>query len=362
MLLLDRPTGVQPSAATGPEQGVIEEARRRQRTRRIRATIVMALVTVGVGVLIASSAGGPPSAEPSLHLPPEPNELPRAVSSSGHAGVSVRLTPDIEGGQAGWCVEVLYKSGGGGGTCPPLPTLKHPLLSTGTGWTRGEPDAITVVLTAPRVAYMLVNSAHRIPTVAFPGLPYGLRVAVVHTPYRPTQTAPMRIPKLIPLDSHGKRIVESPDYGSGLPTRDWNPPSAPSKGACALHAQGLPGLKTEWGQVATAIRPYAGQIVGRGFLSCIDTEYFLPGRGLRAAVLLDAAAPGRVPPAEIPGLAAIPQAPGFYNGSGDPRDGPMTAKRQGNAWIVVAGGGRNAEETRIRLLRHLTATLSPGKS
>ena len=40
--------------------------------------------------------------------------------------------------------------------------------------------------------------------------------------------------------------------------------------------------------------------------------------------------------------------------------GPMTAKREGNAWLVVAGGGRNAEEARIRLLRHLTLTIAAG--
>jgi hypothetical protein len=80
---------------------------------------------------------------------------------------------------------------------------------------------------------------------------------------------------------------------------------------------------------------------------------------MRAAVLLDAAKPGRIAPADIPGLAPIRQAPGLFNGSGDYSfKGPMTAEREGNAWIVVAGGGRNAEEARIRLLRHLTATLS----
>jgi hypothetical protein len=118
------------------------------------------------------------------------------------------------------------------------------------------------------------------------------------------------------------------------------------------------GITAEWGQVATAIRPYPGQIIGRGFLSCVDTEYYVPGRGMRAAVLLDAAKPGHVAPAAIPGLDRLPQAPGLYNGTGDYASrGPMTAKREGNAWIVVAGGGRNAEEARIRLLRHLTVTL-----
>lgn len=169
----------------------------------------------------------------------------------------------------------------------------------------------------------------------------------------------MQIPTLLALDSHGRVAVRSPDYGDGLPFRDWNRPQAPASGACQLHVSALAGgVSAEWGQVATAIHPYPGQIVGRGFLSCIDTEYYVPGRGMRAAVLLDAAQPGARRPADLPGLAPIPQAPGLYNGTGDYSfHGPMSAKREGNAWIVVAGGGRNAEESRIRLLRHLSATI-----
>jgi hypothetical protein len=125
-----------------------------------------------------------------------------------------------------------------------------------------------------------------------------------------------------------------------------------------LHVSGLGGITARWGQVATAIRPYPSKIIGRGFLSCIDTEYYVPGRGMGAAVLLDAADPAASAPAAIPGLESIPQAPGLYNGAGGlASHGPITAKREGNAWVIVAGGGRDAEEARIRLLRHLTVTL-----
>jgi hypothetical protein len=78
---------------------------------------------------------------------------------------------------------------------------------------------------------------------------------------------------------------------------------------------------------------------------------------MRAAVLLDAAYPGHTP-ALIPGLVRVRQAPGIYNTK--QQLGILeatTAMRQGNAWIVVSGGGRNAEEARIRLLRHLRATI-----
>ncbi len=270
----------------------------------------------------------------------------------------MQLSPNLEGGQAGWCV-LISQRGGATGTCGPLPTDGHPLVTRMSGWSHGERDQTTTEITAPRVASFLVDGTRRVATKALPGLPYGLRVGVIHTPLRGSlerRGAP-RPPTVVPLDARGARITESRDYGA-VWFRDWNRPAAPLNGPCGLHASGLPGVTAEWGQVATALRPYPARIIGRGFLSCVDTEYYVPGRGLRAAVLLDAADPGHVAPAPVPGLHAIPQAPGLFNGSGDYGfRGPMSAKREGNAWIVVAGGGRNAEEARVRLLRHLTVSI-----
>jgi hypothetical protein len=224
----------------------------------------------------------------------------------------------------------------------------------------------TVAITAPRVAYFLVNGARRVATRRLPGLPYGLRIAVIHTPLRGSADRlaahGSTSPTLVPLDARGGPIAESRDYGA-VWFRDWNRPAAPLAGPCRLQVSGITGVTAEWGQVATALRPYPAPIVGRGFLSCLDTEYSVPHRnvpgwGLRAAVLLDAADPGRIAPAAIPGLTPIPQVPGLYNSTRDPVfRGPLTARREGSAWIVVAGGGPNAEEARVRLLRHLSVTL-----
>jgi hypothetical protein len=355
-----------PDAPAGPEQGVIEEARRRQRSRRLRVSLAAVLALAGAGTLIAAATGGGTPAQAPLHLPPEPSPLPaRHVGST--SPISVSLSPNLEGGQAGWCVLIIEASSGGGGTCGPLPTVGHPLLTGTSGWTHGDRDVTTTEITAPRVAYFLVNGKRHVATKSLPGLPYGLRVAIIHTPLgkfadRFARGAGLRgagLPTLVPLNAQGKRIAETSDYGA-VWFRDWNRPAAPLAGPCRLHVSGLASVTAEWGQVATAIRPYPAQIVGRGFLSCVDTEYYVPGRGMRAAVLLDAGDPGRVAPAVIPGLAPIPQAPGLYNGVGDYAfRGPMTAKREGDAWVVVAGGGRNAEEARIHLLRHLTASIKP---
>lgn len=360
MLLTDKSSkGPLARVPVGPDQGVIEEARRRQRSRRLRVSLAVLSAFTGIAALIVATTGGTTSAEAPLHLPPEPPPLLARYPRSTSQPVVVRVSPNLEGGQAGWCVTIIERSGGGGGTCGPLPTFGHPLVGGNSGWTHGDRDITTTEIVAPRVAYFLVNGTRRVATRTLPGLPYGLRVAIIHTPLHGSADRALGAVSTkppIPLDAQGKPIKESRDYGA-VWFRDWNPPAAPLNGPCQLRVSGLKGITAEWGQVATAIRSYPQPIVGRGFLSCIDTEYHVPGRGMRAAALLDAVHPGRARPAAIPGLVPIPQAPGFYNGEAYASDGPMTAKREGNAWVAVAGGGRNAEEARIRLLRHLRLSL-----
>jgi hypothetical protein len=356
-LLIHDPVPAPPAAnPTGPDQGVIEEARRRQRARRIRAvTAATIVIAAAAGVLVAMSGGGTPREAP-LHLPAEPPLSSRRLPAGS---ISVRLSPNLEGGQAGWCVTILEGSGATG-TCGPLPTVGHPLLVGGSSWSQGDSDMTTTEVTAPRVAYFLVNGSRRVATKSLPGLPYGLRVAIIHTPLPRSLNRGLaaRSPTIVPLDARGEPITESRDYGASW-FRDWNPPASPVKGPCELHVSGLEGVTAEWGQVATALRPYPARIVGHGFLSCLDTEYYLAraGRGIRASVLLDAANPGKTAPSPIPGMVPIPGLTGFYNSSIGQGFEPMTAKRQGEVWVVAAGGGRNAEETRVRLLRHLTVTL-----
>lgn len=343
-----------PEKSPSPVQdGVIEEARRRRHGRRVRMALVGTVLVAGIGALLASTTGHSTPVEAPLHLPPE-NTSAATLRSIERNGIGVVLRPDLEGSMAGWCVQVIT-NGGITGTCPPLPTRAHPFLETGTGWSTGEHDDTTVVVTSPDVAQVLFDKGLRAPTLAMPGLPDGMRAAILHSP---RSRIPRAIKVLAALNSSGQVLSRSPDYGDGIPFRDWNRPSAPAEGPCQLHVTSGLNATAEWGQIARSIHPYPGRIVGQGFLSCVDTEYYIPGRGMRAAVLLDAANPGHTPPASIPGLTRIPQVPGFYDTAKqfDLLE-QVTAKREGDAWIVVAGGGRNAEESRVRLLRHLTATV-----
>ncbi|MGO9488008.1 MAG: hypothetical protein ACLQBB_03140 [Solirubrobacteraceae bacterium] len=209
-----------------------------------------------------------------------------------------------------------------------------------------------MVVTAPRVATVAFSDGRRVRTRSDSELPYGMRIALLLTPNR-AGTLQDRVEARAAYDSSGRRIRESSIQGSELQWRIWHPPARPARGACALRLTGGYPASTEGGQVAATLRPYPAQIAGRAFLSCIDTAYYVPGRGMRASVLLDAQHPGQVAPAPIPGLSPVPGVPGLFNTTRNYGFESLSARREGDAWIVVADGGRNAEDDRIRLLRHL---------
>jgi hypothetical protein len=354
------------------EDGVIHEARRRSRTRRIRTVLAVVLLLGGVGLLLAHLAS---SGAASKTLPGRGSALP-AVTQDGSLQAS--LSPNLEPGRPGWCVSAAVHTVALGFGCAFLLTRSHPFL--GEGWARapGGRYVTSLVLTPARVRSILFNG-HRVLTRKVRGVPFSLRVAVLERPVFvhsvPGSTRvttvfvhSVRVSRPAPtlttlglarvLTVGGRRVIEGAETREAMPVRYWQQPEAPPHGPCELHASALSGLLDKWGGVVTAIRSTPGQVAGDGFLPCLDAGYMLNGHAIQAAVLLDASQPAHKLPGPIPGLLPIPQEPSFYNTA--PSLGylnPMTAKRQGNAWIVLAGGGRNAEEARIRLLRHLTASI-----
>ncbi len=347
----------------GPEQGVIEEARRRRRARLVRSAVLASAALAALAAVVLAESRGGAAQRPPLRIPPEPaRRSAAALAAASPQGVAVRVVPDLQGAEAGWEVEIVQGGGvtGAGGR---LPTPGNPIVSGTSGWSYGERSDTTVIVTAPDVARVRFSDGRAVPTTPEPGLPYGMRVAVMRTPHhegRPTRATTIRPTGF--ENAAGQSVVEGKVRGSGLQWRIWNPPAKPSRGACALHAAA--GYATEWGQVAAALRPYPAQIYGRAFVSCIDTEYFpkgcdSPECGVRAAVLLDAANPARVSPAPLPGVEPISGLPGYVNTAPDYGLEQLTARRDGNAWLVAELGGEHGEAARIRLLRGLSFTISP---
>ncbi len=166
-------------------------------------------------------------------------------------------------------------------------------------------------------------------------LPYGLRLAQIVL-VRPRYGAPT--PPLLAIGADGRRLGPLHEQSVGLVSAIhwWQKPARGAPGPCQIRAHGLPGLEPEWGHVAAAIRSYPARIIGRAFFSCADTEYYLHKWPLESAILLDAQHPGSAP-AAIPGMTPVAGAPGLFNAPGG-FDGEITAVRQPNRWLVVAGG------------------------
>ena len=126
----------------------------------------------------------------------------------------------------------------------------------------------------------------------------------------------------------------------------YHGPTHPGRGVCEVRRQGLPALHPEWGHTITTISPLADS-VGELFMSCLDAEYYLHGWPLAFGVLVDARAPGH-PLDAIPGATPVEGDPDLVNF----QRGQLSARRQGEAGLVVEGGSGAAQ--RLRVLRALT--------
>jgi hypothetical protein len=343
-----------------PQQGVIEEARRRQQRRRARgrsAVVIAAALIAVVSALIEFSGAKP------AHTGMSGRGLATTTKAVRSPGFNVRLTPTLEVGRTGW--QVFYEEAGKQlGSTSSGPTVSQDAYLTDEGESSGRSRLWTTrLITAPDVAAVLIEGETRVPTVPLPGLPYGYRAARILTPIESTETTAVSDggprpsgegPRsLVPLEAQGRPIGFKQEQRTPLQAvvRSWQYPGRTQDGSCGLRANPMPGLTVHGGQTATAIRPYSAvighrQIVGHAFLPCASVAYELERTPLRALILLDAADPS-ARAAALPDFKPMKDAPGLFD------QGGLTAKREGNAWLIAAQGSGVAQ--RVALLRHLTA-------
>jgi hypothetical protein len=349
-----------------PNDGVIEEARRRQHRRRLYGLLAVMTTAIVVALVFLFSSGS----SNATGRRDQPGGG-RAIQTSDvqKSSFNVRLYPATIVGMASYCLAVEENGRTGGSDCGGVPTVPGPFAGE-YGFGAGT-RSISIVVTVPEVASILVNRVRRVSPVAVPGLPYGLRAARIET--SETESLPPAMKEavrrggavLVAYDAQGHRLPEAPSvndrqarvlvwghrratlrFDRGMPPLP-HPPSSP----CRLSVNGLPGLNAIGGQVAQDIRPFPGKLIGEAFLPCVETEYQLGNEPLRALVMLNAADPsGRA--GEMPGFHPLPGAPGFFT-----EGGTLTAKRSGNAWLVVGQG--SSLRQRIEVLRRLTATVHP---
>ncbi len=317
------------------------------------------------------------------------------ISVAGYR-YSIRVTPSLTTGSAGWEVWTAYSGrpfggvlgGGGGGG---YPTAAAPIFQgSGVGpWnipagSGAAGDTVAFVVTGPEVAAVQIG-ARTIRTFASSQLPAGDRAAVFfvgargplpivgRSPGQPISShlrvlAPSigRRPRwtsvaatvMLPLDATGRVLPSGlpSDPGSAPGRSFWQAPSAvtptiheppyhgrthPGPGVCELTAHGLPGLTPEWGSTISAL-PTAPGSVGELFVSCVSTEDYLHGWPMVAAILLDARHPGTAL-GSIPGAQSRPGHPGLVQSAGASR----SARRVGDAWLVVQGGSGPAQRLSV---------------
>ncbi len=248
----------------------------------------------------------------------------RAFSGGQPALMGVTLS--LQAGKEGVSVQDVNPASCNG----PLPSATYPIYG-GEGvfspeekvGSEGEIDAI---FTAPGVAAMRVAHVGTFEAERAPGLPPGAKQIVFYRPpgSRGTVLAPGSTPRVLQsferarqgpaltetlLDASGRAIpIGHPPSTFVLPNSYWPGTQAPpTRGRCATSST-LPGVRTEWGQVATKIAPDR-DITEPGWFTCLHTWFSLEGTSYETAVLLNAKSPGRRP-AMLWGAIPVPGHPG----------------------------------------------------
>lgn len=350
------------------------------------ALVLAALVTAGAATAAVTLSG----------RASRPLRGTIAVSGPNGALGSLRysiggLVPSLAPGRVGWCVTYgetgrlsagagkAIPAGRGVGGCSYAAAIGRPVFASDGSHGPG----LHFFLTAPDVAAVRVNGRLTVLTRPDPQLPYGLRAAV----FQARLDAP--VTDVVALDHHDRAIPAALPVLPAAPTIAWRAPHPQPDGACSITLRTESAPRVLGGIAVRGLVPTAG-IQGRAFLPCVELELLDEQFYMEAALLLDAAHPGSSP-APLPGMRPVPGHSGWFDSPNpqafpdggdrglnpgfdatdsnlalfDPNrfgssdipmpDGGVSARRVGNAWLVVQGGRGTAQ--RLTVL----ATLQPGR-
>lgn len=333
-ILASPPVAEAPPDATPPveavDAGVIEEARRRQRRRRIAGITLAwaALVLAGSALLIGGASNGNSATSSAYLSPKRPLKL---TFVHGRALINgqpelIGISPSLQAGNVGVCIRVA-----GEGSCNgPPPTTASPIYGGGGGFSPkeqvGPEGEIDTLFTGPRVAAVRVAHLGTFKAQHAPGLPPGAKEIVFYRP--PGSRGSVLPPGLSPRilqgfehARHGPALTETLLDGSGhaipvgssrtftLPNSYWQGPQAPpATGRCGLSSS-FPGAKTAWGQVTQQIAADRNLTVP-AWLTCLDMWFSVGATSYETAILLNANSPGATP-APLWGAIPVPGHPGI---------------------------------------------------
>lgn len=334
-----------------------------------------------VGVLIAGGAGTATAAVLALRGEPSPPVQGRIQLGARPADgydYRIRVAPGFDVGQPSWCTTTTVvgdrpEDRVGGAGCRPAPSSRrHTLAESLTG--SGDAGQMLLNLVVDdSIAGIRLWNGNVVLTRAEPSLPAGYRAVVARVSGRASRRAYQRDGRAWDLlDASGESVPEPAEDDrsadvAGQPWRavkGWPPRSAP----CAVAAR--PGTQVQAPSVSRVLQRApepVGDIRAGAFLSCLTIDF--DGErvgGPRAAVLLDAQhplsrAPSDLPDQSRPGARGVVEAASPTLGLPAPNEkvvpATLTAKRVGNAWLVVDGGSRGE---RRRLLDRLEVRLPKG--
>jgi hypothetical protein len=335
---------------------------------------------VGVLVFLAASATAVAATSPLFGgshrltgaVPKPALTSPGVSPRPGVSGMPVRLpdglryaipvTPDLEAGDTGWCASTEFtlpgartRLIGGGGACAPasahavtivaggaaltnvlssLPGLQQPTASgahpSSAAIQRAMSQTVSInsFVVSDEVALIRVGNASFVPRPD-PELAPDWRAVVFFT------QGPLS--KFELLDRHGRPINQTEAQASvpTVPVTTVNPHHLPAA-VCTLGASDLPSVGRQWEVVADSAPIRGRDAPPDALFSCARAWYAFPRAHAvySAAVLLDAQNPVRTAP-NLPGLTPGAH-PGEFEEAGS-SGGEITAKRAGNAWLLIQG-------------------------
>jgi hypothetical protein len=258
--------------------------------------------------------------------------------------------------------------GEGTGVCGEAAMRGRPIIDAMTAG--GSGHHVALYLTAPDVAAVRISAAVTVLTAANSQLPDGYRYAVVVEPKGglgpvagsgPWPVAALnRNGRVIParrvLPSEGETTVSWQAQRGRSAVGPPAPSTTPPLAACEIDPRGLAGAKLYYGAVVVHVHGQP-QLEGEPYVSCAYTQLYYRGYTVQAAVLLDARHPGKLP-ALLPDSVTVRSQPDTVNEPQRSVQQPITARRIGDAWLVVETLSQQGSSTlteRLAVLNKLTA-------
>jgi hypothetical protein len=325
------PPPVEAPPVEAADAGVIEEARRRQHSRRRTGGVLAsaALAIAGLALLVggANNGNSPTSgARLSARRPLKLTFVHGNAFINGQPALA-GISPSLQAGNVGVCISIV-----GEGSCNgPPPTTTNPIYGGIGGFSPkekvGPQGEIDTLFTGPIVAAVRVAHLGTFKALHVPGLPPGAKEIIFYRPpgARGSVLPPGLSPQVLQrfeharqgpaltetlLDASGREIPVSSDPQTfTLPNSYWQGTQAPpANGRCAVSSS-FPGATVAWGQVTQQIAAYPN-ITAPAWLTCLHVWFSAGASRYETAILLNAKSPGSTP-APLWGAIPVPGHPGI---------------------------------------------------